>query len=89
MKTLTIETMRERVIDFIENRQTSDSYSIGSASLDWVPGRQEYLLILKDGTKEWESGGCGGNISMIDDDDIVEFYNEELVDWFDEEEAAE
>jgi hypothetical protein len=76
--------MRERIQDHIENAQTSDSYEIGTANLHWIGGRAEYLLILKDGTHEYESGGCGHSISLISDEDIVNYYHEELADWYEE-----
>ena len=81
---VTIETMRERIVDHIENGQTSDSYSIGRAQLDWVPGRQAYLLTMPDGETDWEEGGCGDSIEYIDDEDICDFYNEEIRDYYDE-----
>jgi hypothetical protein len=86
--TLVVDVQRERIQDHIENGQTRDSYSIGRARLDWVAGRQEYLLTLPDGTTEWEGGGCGDCIGMIDDEDIIDFYNEEVADYYEDEEAA-
>ena len=85
---ITISTMRDRIQDFIENGQTADSYCIGQASLDWVNGRAEWLLTLPDGTTEWESGGCGDNLSMISDEDIQDFYAAEVADDYEEEEAV-
>lgn len=87
MTDITVDTMRERIQDHIENGQTSDSYEIGRARLDWVPGREQYLLTMPDGTTDWESSGCGDSISWIDDEDIIDFYNEEIADYYEDEAA--
>jgi hypothetical protein len=84
---ITIEQKRLHCQDWIEDGQTQDSYSIGRASLDWVPGREQYLLTLPDGSREWESGGCGDCIEMIDDADIELFFDD-IKDYY-EDEAAE
>lgn len=81
---INIETMRERILDHIENGQTSDSYRIGRAKLDWVPGRMEYLLTMPDGETIWEAGGCGDSIDYIDDEDIADFYNQEVSGYYEE-----
>jgi hypothetical protein len=86
---ITIEQKRLHCQDWIEDGQTQDSYSIGRARLDWVPGRGEYLLTLPDGSCEWESGGCGDSIEMIDDADIELFFDD-IKDYYeDEQEVAE
>ena len=84
---ITIEQKRLHCQDWIEDGQTQDSYSIGRARLDWVPGREQYLLTLPDGSCEWESGGCGDSIEMIDDADIELFFDD-IKDYY-EDEAAE
>jgi hypothetical protein len=86
---ITIEQKRLHCQDWIEDGQTQDSYSIGNASLDWVPGRQEYLLSLPDGTTMWESGGCGDSIQMIDDADIELFFDVIKEHYYEDEEAAQ
>ena len=86
---ITIEQKRLHCQDWIEDGQTQDSYSIGNASLDWVPGRQEYLLSLPDGTTMWESGGCGDSIQMIDDADIELFFDDIKDYYYEDEEAAQ
>ena len=84
---ITLDTKRTKIQEFLEDAQTADSYFIGTAEVHWIPGVQEWMLKLSDGTTEYESNGCGDLIQMIDDADIEAYYEELLEDWFDEEAA--
>jgi hypothetical protein len=69
-----LDTQRKNIQDWIEDWQTSDSYSIGRANIDWLAGRQQWQLTLPNGEIEREDNGCGDLISMIDDEDILDYY---------------
>jgi hypothetical protein len=69
-----LDTQRKNIQNWIEDWQTSDSYSIGRANIDWLPTRQEWQLTLPNGEIEREDNGCGDLISMIDDEDILDYY---------------
>jgi hypothetical protein len=71
---ISIETQRKNIQDWIEDYQTTDSYDIGRARIDWLPGRQQWQLTLPNGEIESEDNGCGDLISMIDDEDILDYY---------------
>lgn len=80
----TQEQMRNDIADWICNGQTADSYILGNASIHWVPGIEEYLLKLPDGTDVYDNH-CPRLISMIDDEDIQAFYDdEELIEYYEE-----
>jgi hypothetical protein len=84
---ISIETQRKNIQDWIEDYQTTDSYDIGNAKIDWLSGRQQWQLTLPNGEIEREDNGCGDLISMIDDADIMD-YHPSIAEYF-EEEAAE
>jgi hypothetical protein len=82
-----LDTQRKNIQDWIEDYQTTDSYDIGSAKIDWLSGRQEWQLTLPNGEIQREGYGCGNLIAMIDDADILDYYPG-IAEYF-EEEAAE
>lgn len=84
---ITLEAKRSQIQEFIENVQTADSYTIGSATMYWIPGPQVWQVEFADGTSESQDNGCGDLLEMIDDADIEAYYEELRKDWFDEEAA--
>lgn len=83
-----LQIQRQRIVDFVENVQSADSYFIGSAELHWIPGPQEWMLKLKNGDTEYQGNGCGDLVEMILDEDVASFYEDELVDWYEDGETA-
>lgn len=81
-----LQKQRQLIVDFVENVQSADSYYIGTAELHWIPGPQEWMLKLENGDTEYQSNGCGDLVEMISDEDVADFYQEELIDWYEDSE---
>ena len=81
-----LDTQRQNIQNWIEDYQTSDSYDIGSARIDWLSDRQQWQLTLPNGEIHREDNGCSDLISFIDDADIQDYYPS-IVEYFEDEES--
>lgn len=71
-----VTNKRNNIQDWIENYQTTDSYDIGNAQLNWLSSREEWQLILPNGEIHYESSGCGVGdlLDLVSDEDIDNYY---------------
>ena len=81
-----LDTQRKNIQNWIEDYQTSDSYDIGSARIDWLSGRQQWQLTLPNGEIHCEDNGCSDLIAFIDDADIQDYYPS-IVEYFEDEDC--
>lgn len=75
---LDINQMRKAVQTSIEDDQARDCYAIGEAMIYWVQSGRYYHLMLPTGDSDTQDRGCGDLISLISDQDIESYYNEEI-----------
>lgn len=87
---ITIETMRERIVETtLYNREC-----IGfgdSGTIYWTPGANEWLLLDMDNTgkKDWTFGSLEELVECISDEDIQEYYEDEIANEYDDEDEEE
>lgn len=86
-----IDTIRERVCQHIHNGYT-DSAFFGNDDIVWVEGYGEWLLVAtdKDGTRFWRGpeNNAAHLLNYISDDDVRNFYEENLAEEYSDEETA-
>ena len=97
MTATTIDEMRERIADFWEQDESIDIGETWSAlsnkkayELLWIPAKEEWLMISYN--NDGQSGGvyegfCSlkDHLESIEDELIIETYNEYVADSYDEE----
>lgn len=79
-----INTIRQAVLAHIHNGYT-DKVCFATADIVWVEGYQQWLLVGTDPNTDqqyWRGpeNNAGHLLNYIDDEDIVDFYNEQLAE---------
>lgn len=88
--TLTQETMMERIVEHKVHDCECISTS-NSGTIYWVAGAEEWLLldVNEDGQKSWQFGSLEELIACVSDADIIELYEDDIADYYDEDEDEE
>jgi hypothetical protein len=81
MTTTTIDEMRERIADFWEQ---DEHITVGEYYLLWVPAPENWLLILPNGDLD-SLDTLANHLAVIEDEFIIDTYNEYIADMYDEE----
>jgi len=79
--TTTIDEMRERIADFWEQ---DEHITVGEYYLLWVPAPEKWLLILPNGDLD-SLDTLANHLAVIEDEFIIDTYNEYIADMYDEE----
>ena len=90
---ITIDEMRERIADFWEQDESIDigdwTTAGPSYELLWIPAKEEWLMVShkNDGRGGVYEGFCSlkDHLESIEDELIIETYNEYVADSYDEE----
>ena len=72
-----LQTQRQAILSYIERTHLYDGYDIGMSNLVWDTNEQAFMLTLPDDSIEWVDTLVKA-IAMISDEDIEDFYNEEI-----------
>jgi hypothetical protein len=86
-----IDTITQRVVEHIHDGNT-ELACFKNADIVWVPAYEQWLFVATDpetNTQYWRGpeNNAAHFLNYIDDEDIRDFYNDELADYFDEEVA--
>jgi hypothetical protein len=85
---LSQQTMMARIVE----HKMHDCEHIGtsnSGTIYWVAGAEEWLLLTVDeqGQKDWTFGSLEELIACVSDEDIIELYEDDIADFYDDEES--
>ena len=89
--TLDIDTITKRVSEHIHDGYTEIA-SFNNGDIVWVPVYEQWLFVATDpetNTQYWRGpeNNAAHFLNYMSDEDIRDFYNDKLADFFDEEVA--
>lgn len=69
------------LLDEIQNKQSSDTYTFNSGTIFWVASQEYFGLQQSNNIEYADPGDLGDLIDMLTDEDLQDWFDEEFEDY--------